>query len=139
MRRTQRPGMSARLRRARARIERWRRTRKRRSPMPEPLWEAAVALAETEGVSRTARALSLSYPSLRARVAGAAPVGRRSPAGPRGFVELSPPGLGAFPGGSGPVLEVVDRSGARLTIRLPAQPGVDVERLAVRLLARGRR
>ena len=61
MRRKQRREVSARLRQARSRIERWRRTRERRSPMPEPLWEAAVALAEREGVYCTARALSLNY------------------------------------------------------------------------------
>ena len=61
--------------------------------MPEPLWEAAIALAETEGVYRTARALSLNYQSLRARVAEASPEVRRAAAVPRGFVELSPPPL----------------------------------------------
>jgi hypothetical protein len=107
--------------------------------MPEPLWEAAIVLAETEGVYRTARALSLNYQSLRARVAEASPAARRAPAVPRGFVELSPPLPLATPGSSGPVLEWVDRGGAKLTIRLPAEPAVDVERLAVRLLQRGRR
>jgi hypothetical protein len=107
--------------------------------MPEPLWEAAIVLAETEGVYRTARALSLNYQSLRARVAEASPAARRAPAVPRGFVELSPPLPLATPGSLGPVLEWVDRGGAKLTIRLPAEPAVDVERLAVRLLHRGRR
>jgi hypothetical protein len=107
--------------------------------MPEPLWEAAVALAEREGVYRTARALLLNYQSLRARVAEASPAVRRAEAVPRGFVELSPPPLLAAPGSSGPVLEWVDRGGAKLTIRLPAEPAVDVERLAVRLLQRRRR
>jgi len=101
--------------------------------MPEPLWEAAIALAETEGVYRTARALSLNYQSLRTRVA------EGSPAVPRGFVELPPPFPLATPGSSGPVLELVDRGGAKLTIRLPAEPTVDVEQLAVCLLQRGRR
>ena len=32
----------------RARIERWRATRAKRSPMPEPLWDAAVELAQAE-------------------------------------------------------------------------------------------
>lgn len=139
MRRKQRPGMSARLRQARSRIEHWRRTREKRSPMPEPLWEAAVALAETEGVYRTARALSLNYQSLRARVAGASPAARRAPAVPRGFVELSPPLPLAAPEPPGPVLEWVDRGGAKLTIRLPAAHDLNIEQLAVRLLQRGRR
>ena len=107
--------------------------------MPEPLWEAAIALSETEGVYPTARALSLNYQSLRARVARAPPAARRAPGVPRGFVELPPPLPLAAPEPSGPVLEWVDRGGAKLTIRLPAEPAVDVEQLAVRLLQRGRR
>jgi len=107
--------------------------------MPEALWETAIALAETEGVYRTARALSLNYQSLRARVAEASPEVRRAPTVPQGFVELSPPLPLAATGSSGPVLEWVDRGGAKLTIRLPAEPVIDVERLAVRLLERGRR
>jgi hypothetical protein len=107
--------------------------------MPEPLWEEAIALAETEGVYRTARALSLNYQSLRARVAETSPEVRRAAAVPQGFVELAPPPLLAGAGSLGPVLEWVDRGGAKLTIRLPAEPSVDVERLAVRLLQRGRR
>jgi hypothetical protein len=139
MQRRQGSGISGGLRQARTRIERWRRTREKRSPMPEPLWEAAIALAKTEGVYRTARALSLNYQSLRARVAEASPAAGRAPGVPRGFVELAPPPSLAAPGSSGPVLEWVDRGGAKLTIRLPVEPVVDVERLAVHLLERERR
>jgi hypothetical protein len=107
--------------------------------MPEPLWEAAVALAESEGLYPTARALSLNYQSLKARVAEASRATRRTPATPPGFVELSAPLSLAAPSPSGPVLELVDRAGAKLTIRLPAEQGLDVERLATRFVRGGRR
>ena len=107
--------------------------------MPEPLWQAAVALAESDGLYPTARALSLNYQSLKARVAEASGATRRSRAAPPGFVELSAPLPLAPPSPAGPVVELVDGAGRKLTIRLPAEHAVDVERLAARLLRRGRR
>jgi len=44
----------------RRRIERWRRTRKARSPDPDSLWAAAVEMANVYGTNRTARALRLT-------------------------------------------------------------------------------
>ena len=105
--------------------------------MPEPLWQAAVALAETEGVYRTARALSINYQSLKVRETEATGATRRTPAPPPGFVELRAP-LSLAPSlPAGPVLELVDGTGRKLTIRLPAEPVLDVERLAARLFERG--
>ena len=53
-------------------IERWRQTRAKRSPMPEPIWQRAVELAREHGVYATAQALGLSYGSLRTRTEAAA-------------------------------------------------------------------
>lgn len=141
MGRRRRP-VSRELRQARTRIERWRRTRRKRSPMPEPLWAAAVALAEREGVHHTARGLGLNYHSLRSRVSGGeagAGARRRAAEVPHGFVELAPPLAPAAAVPAGPVLELVDRRGTRLTIRLPATSVVDLERLAGHLLEPGPR
>lgn len=52
----------------RGRVERWRRTRKKRSPMPEELWEDAARLARVHGVSPIARWLGLSYYTLQGRM-----------------------------------------------------------------------
>ena len=54
--------------RVRRRFERWRRTRKKRSPIPERLWQAAVQVAGSYGVNKTARALGLDYYELRKRL-----------------------------------------------------------------------
>jgi hypothetical protein len=55
----------------RRRFERWRHTRKRRLPIPGPLWAAAVKLVDRYGLCRTARTLRLDYYSLKKRVAAA--------------------------------------------------------------------
>ena len=140
MRRTRAPAASARVQEVGTRIEKWRKARKKRSPMPEPLWDAAVQLAQTDGVHPVARMLRLNYQTLKCRVAIASsreiPETRTQAA--QGFVELSsllqvaPP-----PSPSGPVLELLDTDGGKLTIRLPAERALDVERLAEAFLRRG--
>jgi len=120
----------------RARIERWRATRTKRSPMPEPLWDAAVELAQAEGIYPIARALAVNYQTLKCRVAMASNGDSRTPAG---FVELTPmPANGSVSRGE-LVLELSRGDGAMLTIRLPSEHEFDVERLAEAFLRRGRR
>jgi len=120
----------------RARIERWRATRTKRSPMPEPLWDAAVELAQAEGIYPIARALAVNYQTLKCRVAMASNGNSRTPAG---FVELTPmPANGSVSRGE-LVLELSSGDGATLTIRLPSEREFDVERLAEAFLRRGRR
>lgn len=120
----------------RARIERWRATRTKRSPMPEPLWDAAVELAQAEGIYPIARALAVNYQTLKCRVAMASNGNSRAPAG---FVELTPmPANGSVSRGE-LVLELSSGDGATLTIRLPSERELDVERLAEAFLRRGRR
>ena len=58
-------GLPGRLERTRRRFERWRRSRKKRTPIPDPLWAAAVEAADEYGVSRTASALRVDYYSLK--------------------------------------------------------------------------
>jgi hypothetical protein len=104
-----------------ARIEQWRRTRPKRTRMPEALWAAATAVAREHGVHLTARALRVNYESLKHRVSvGPAPAvaGR--------FVELRGADLiGGGPPTSGAVVEVSDVDGARMTIRLGADTELD--------------
>ena len=71
-------GSAKRMQQVRARIERWRQTRAKRSPMPEALWEAAVELARSEGLHPVARGLQVSYQSLKARVAAASAGSQRA-------------------------------------------------------------
>ena len=78
------------------RLERWRRKRTGRSPIPEPLWIAAGELAREHGVNPVARALRLEYNHLR-RMAGSdrpRPDKRRASVP---FVELMAPAAVASP------------------------------------------
>jgi hypothetical protein len=60
--------LPARLAGLRQRFDRWRRTRKTRSRIPEPLWTSAVKVAGRYGIHRTAKALRVDYYSLKKRV-----------------------------------------------------------------------
>jgi hypothetical protein len=50
-------------------VESWRASRQRGARIPEPLWEAALALAERHGVAKTASTLKLDYYVLKRRLA----------------------------------------------------------------------
>lgn len=69
-------------------FERWRKTKKGHTLIPDPLWEAAVQLAREHGVFRISRTLSLNHTDLKKRVdAGARTIGPRRDSQPT-FVEL---------------------------------------------------
>jgi hypothetical protein len=115
------------------RIDRWRATRTKRSPMPEPLWDAAVRLVETHGIYPIARRLPVNYESLKRRVVAATRASERRGAtrAVASFVELRPPALlpGALPP-TGPSVELVDARGAKLTLHLGSGERLDVVGLA---------
>jgi hypothetical protein len=102
-------------------VERWRRTRTKLSPTPEPLWAAAVEVARECGVYGAARALGLCYGSLRTR-ADRQGVPRRRPGTKRAarpaptFVELrAAPFETESP--AGVVVEVTGSTGQKLIVR----------------------
>jgi len=111
----------------RDRIERWRRTRVKRTEMPADLWTKAIALALSEGVYRTARALRVNFEGLKRRIAERAVNDRGAAAPTNAFVELSGAQLLAAPS-PGTVVELSDESGARMTIRLSTGSEVDLAR-----------
>jgi hypothetical protein len=99
----------------RQRLERWRKNRKQRAPIPPELWAAAAELARRHGLAKMARALRLDYYSLKERIET---VDRRCshernvrPA----FVELVPPPVAVV---SECTMELEDPSGARMRIHL---------------------
>jgi hypothetical protein len=87
---TKRKGESpARLVSLRRRFEEWRRTRKVRSRIPEPLWAAAVKVAKKHGLHRTAKALRVNYYALKERVEGGVDAGNASREDATTFLELA--------------------------------------------------
>ena len=121
---------AARIGAVRRRVEHWRRVRERRSPMPAPLWAAAVALAAEHGIYPIARALGLNYETLKARVGRSAAVERQDVVRSAGFVALDgAPLISAAPPAES-VVELSGADGAKLVIRLAGWEALDVLDLA---------
>lgn len=94
----------------------WRKRRRHREAIPEGLWRLVVPLAQSHGVSPVARALRLNYTALQSRCVGMArraamPAGNSS----EGFVEVAVP---SWPGGAPWSIELEDRRGTKMTVRL---------------------
>jgi hypothetical protein len=99
----------------RLRLERWRRNRKHRSPIPEELWASAAELAGEYGLAKTARALRLDYYSLKERLgASGQPISPEAKTQPA-FVELVPQAPAAI---SECTVELEDPSGARMRVHI---------------------
>ena len=122
MARQGRDGAARRLEQVGKRIERWRSSRNRRSPMPAGLWDEASSLARDFGVHRVKSALGLNYESLKRRVGGDGAEG--GGATKAGFIEVSGPDL--LEPARGPVVEVSDADGGRLTVQLGRGSELDV-------------
>jgi hypothetical protein len=132
------------LKRARGRLERWRRTRRGRARIPEELWGLAVEAVSTYGLNKTARALGLDYYSLKQRVESAAddlggPAKRRGPQAPLvarpvevtpRFVELASGVAELVParssGAPACVLEFERAGGAKLRVQLQSVAVADL-------------
>jgi len=115
---------AVRLRQLRGRIERWRCTRAKRSPMPADLWTAATELARELGGYRVARETGVGYQSLRDRLGDNAENGRRQASA---FVEIDSAALFArAPAAARAEVELSDASGMKVVIRLDAGKSVDV-------------
>lgn len=101
----------------RNRFELWRSNHPGRRPLPQELWSAAAQLAQQYGVHRTAKALRLSYDSLKQHMpatgAAALPTKRRKP--PAKFVELLPLSSAMLPECS---VELENERGAKIKIQL---------------------
>lgn len=105
----------------------WRRRRKAREPIPKPLWRAMVSLARRYGLSPVAQALKVNYTALKQHLlASANAPGPGSGPTPR-FVEVP---LTAWPNSSQCVIELEDRDGSKLTLRLAQTDGAAALALA---------
>lgn len=108
------PGEVGELRR---KIERWRRTRTKQSPMPAELWNGAVGMVGEYGASVIAQSLGIDYKSLRSH-AGDAAVKSSDGAG---FIEMR---------ATSPAPEMCDAGGLKLVLKCPGGVEIDVIRLA---------
>jgi hypothetical protein len=131
-------GSAASIDAVRQRIEHWRETRAKRSPMPKELWDAAVGVAREHGLWAVSRALRLNYDNLKKRVDGA--LSADAGAGvveSASFVELTGAQLIGC-GRAAIVLELSDADGSKLTIRVEGREALDMQALADAFWRRGR-
>ena len=77
------------------RFEQWRQNRQGRAAIPDELWAAAVEVARSNGVNRTAAALHLDGGKLKRRMVAAGVNAGKKPT--PAFVELITPQLTALP------------------------------------------
>src|SRR5580692_5705936 len=70
------------------RLEEWRGARPPRTRLPEPIWEAAVEMAQRHRLYRTIKALRMDYMALKKRLPASAPP---VPPAPPAFLELVTP------------------------------------------------
>ena len=125
-------GARAQLEKLRGRIGSWRLSQPKSRRMPEPLWRDAGALAASMGVSHVAAELGLGYGPLKSRATAVRATA--TPVASEGFVEVTGAQLlGDRPATAGPVVELVDREGARVTITLPVGSHLDVPALVAAL------
>ncbi len=72
-------------------FEHWRKSKKRGERIPQPLWDEAIELVQTHGVSQVTRTLRLSATDLnKRRGIVRANQGRQSPVAEAAFVEVEP-------------------------------------------------
>ena len=122
--------LPARLEGLRRRFESWRRTRKVRSRIPEPLWAAAVKVATRYGIHRTAKVLRVNYYALKKRVEGAsAAIASKPPAAAAGarFLELP---AAVWPGSGECTLELEDAIGAKMRVHFKGFEAPDLAALS---------
>jgi hypothetical protein len=115
------------------RLNAYRKQRQRPRCLPENLWMQAAELARQYGVSRVQRALRLNYYDLLQRVEALPALAvEATPAIPQNttsaFVELKVPHTSLA--NAATILELEDRTGRKLTVRLAGENGVELVELA---------
>jgi len=115
------PNVKPTLELIRNQFETWRKRRRRRSPIPEPLWQAAVGLCRERSIYEVSRTLRLNYNDLKDRVAEARD---RSPTvKPNPDLTFIKVGLGTPIGSSECIVEMEAPNGARMRMSFKGSLG----------------
>lgn len=105
--------------RARDRFVEWRKTRQRRTRVPESLWAMAAKLVATHGLHRVASTLKVNYYALKKRAAGEL---HRAEATGATFIELP----AAVPNSKECVIEVEEPGGPSVRVSLKGYEASDI-------------
>ncbi len=124
MSRREQDGLPVPLEKVRGRFDEWRRSRKVRTRIPDPLWAAAVKMASRYGIHRTARALRIDYYGLKKRVEEGASDSSCTPSkeNTATFVELA----SLPPTGMECLIELEDTGGAKMRVHLKGVEAPDL-------------
>jgi hypothetical protein len=98
------------------RFDHWRKTRRKREAIPEDLWAAAVALAETHSICHIGRRLRLNTNSLKQRINRPIPAPPQDVIKSSSFIEIPfiPTGQTAHC-----QVDIQRKDGSRMQIRMP--------------------
>ena len=108
------------LEEVRQRFDHWREHRKRRTPIPESLWEGAVHLCASHSVYAVSRSLRLDYTALKRRLCSPHPDSSASSLRPSDFITLDVSHRG------GECIVEMEKAGARMRMHLKGELAVDL-------------
>jgi len=107
----------------REQFETWRKTREKRTTIPDVLWEAAVSLCPRYSLCQVSKALRLNYSDLKLRVQASQSFLQSSPVIDPAFIDL---GLKnpIFPAEC--TIEMEDQNGAKMRMYFKGEAGLDL-------------
>jgi len=101
----------------------WRKTREKRTPIPDTLWEAAVSLSTRYSPYQISKALRLNYNDLKCRIQAPPSSLQSSPVIDPAFIEL---GLTAPMLPAECIVEMEDQNGAKMRMCFKGEAGLDL-------------
>ena len=125
----QSPANSPDIKAIRIRIDHWRKTRSKRTHMPEDLWQASVALAKRHGAWRVSQALGVRFEGLKSRMERPATLREPHDLG-SSFVDVtSVLGRSRSEAAAAATLELSRADGATLSLRFADPASIDLPSL----------
>ena len=97
----------------------WRKTRKKRGPIPEELWDVAISLSEFYTVYQISKDLRLNYTALKDRVEGQHMMPSEEP-NRAAFIELPPMASGEIS------LELENKAGGKMKIHVKGHTDINL-------------
>jgi len=102
----------------------WRQSRKKRSPIPDAFWQAAIHLCQNHTISKVSGTLRLNYAVLKQRVQAYALTHHPEPSiAVPSFIELN---MGSAKPVSECIVEMADQKGATMRMYFKGEAGLDL-------------